>query len=50
MEIQEETITKRYIEFDGIKFYPDKKGYWLGHISGKNSPVRVWKRNWRRPY
>jgi len=43
MEIVEKTVTKvvRYIEFDGIKFYPDKKGYWLGQLKGTKKPIRL---------
>lgn len=43
MEIKEEVITKvvRYIEFDGIRFYPDKRGYWLGQRRGSKKPVRL---------
>ena len=41
MQIVEETIVRRYIEFDGIRFYPDKRGYWLGHIKGRSNPIRL---------
>jgi hypothetical protein len=36
MEIKTETKVVTYIEYDGIKFYRDGKGYWLSsHVSGK---------------
>lgn len=41
VEIQTETKTIRWIEFDGIKFYPDKKGYWLGRRKDTKKPVRL---------
>lgn len=41
MEIKTKTQTVRWIEFDGIKFYPDKKGYWLGNRKGTKKPVRL---------
>lgn len=41
MEIHEETIVRRYIVFDGIRFYPDKKGYWLGQRKDSKKPVRL---------
>jgi len=46
MEIKEETIVRRYIEFDGLKFYPDKRGYWLGHVPGAKSPIRLHRYVW----
>jgi len=41
MEIKSETKVVRWIEFDGIKFYPDKKGYWLGNRKDTKKPVRL---------
>lgn len=41
MEIKTETRVIKWIEFDGIKFYPDKKGYWLGSRKDTNKPVRL---------
>lgn len=41
MEIKEETIIRRYIEFDGIRFYPDQKGYWIGQRKDSKKPVRL---------
>lgn len=46
MEIKEEVIVKKYIEFNGVKFYPDKRGYWLGHIPGAKSPIRLHRYVW----
>jgi len=41
MKIVEEHIVRRYIEFDGIRFYPDRKGYWLGQRKDTKKPVRL---------
>lgn len=43
MEIHEETVisTVRYIEYNGCRFYPDQKGYWLGKPKGRDKPVRL---------
>lgn len=41
MEIVEEHIVRRYIEFDGIRFYPDRNGYWLGARKDTKKPVRL---------
>ena len=41
MKIQEETITRRFIEYNGYRFYPDKRGYWLGHPKENGRPVRL---------
>lgn len=46
MEIKEETITRRYVEFDGTRFYPDKKGYWIGHPKGRSMPIRLHQYVW----
>lgn len=48
MKIQEETITKvvRYIEFDGIRFYPDKRGYWIAKPKGSKRPIRLHQYVW----
>ena len=52
MEIKTETKTVRYIEYDGRRFYEDKKGYWLGQVKdadGKPHRVRlhiyVWEKH-----
>lgn len=41
MQIVEETIVRRYIEFDGIRFHPDRRGYWLGQRKDTKKPVRL---------
>lgn len=42
MEIKTKTKVIRYIEYDDIKFYPDKKGYWLSsRIKGIDRPIRL---------
>lgn len=48
MEIVEKVVTKvvRYIEFDGIRFYPDKRGYWIGQPRGTKKPIRLHKYVW----
>ena len=50
MEIIEKVVTKvvRYIEFDGIRFYPDKKGYWLGTNPITKKPIRLHKYVWEK--
>lgn len=46
MEIKKKIVEVVYIEFDGIKFYPDRKGYWLGNID--NKPVRLHRYVWEK--
>lgn len=50
MEIKE--IVRRYIEYDGHRFYEDKKGYWIGQIlDAEGNPHRkrlhiyVWEKH-----
>lgn len=45
MRIRTELKTFKYIEFDGIRFYQDKRGYWLGHVDNKPKRlhVHVWE-------
>lgn len=49
MQIIEETktITVRYIECDGMRFYCDQRGYWLGQVNGKckRLHVYVWEKH-----
>lgn len=47
MKIQEKQVTVRWIEFDGIKYYPDRRGYWLGHVDGrpKRLHISVWEKH-----
>lgn len=40
MQIHEETRVVRYIEYDGKRFYEDKKGYWLGQEVGPDGRPR----------
>lgn len=57
MEIKEEVRTIRYIDYDGLRFYEDGKGYWIGRYfdeDGKSIRIRlhiyVWeKHNGRVP-
>lgn len=43
MEIKTETKIVTYIEYDGIKFYRDGKGYWLSsHLDGKPKRLHVY--------
>lgn len=49
MEIKTEIKTIEYIEYDGIKFYRDNKGYWLsskchGISKSKRLHVYVWEK------
>ena len=46
MEIKEEIKVVRYIEFDGVKFYPDKRGYWLGSRPDWKRPRRLHQCVW----
>lgn len=51
MEIKEETKIVRYIKYDGIKFYEDGKGYWLGQqigIDGKQHRIRLHTYVWEK--
>lgn len=43
MEIKTETktVTVKWIEFDGMRFYPDKRGYWMGTRKDTKKPVRL---------
>ena len=45
MEIKEEVKIIRWIEYDGIKFYPDQRGYWIGNVkdpaTGRVRPKRL---------
>lgn len=43
-EIQEETKVTRFIEFDGIRFYSDGKGYWQTSRH-KRLHVYVWEKH-----
>ena len=47
MKIQEKQVTVRWIEFDGVKYYPDRRGYWLGHVDGspKRLHISVWEKH-----
>lgn len=50
-EIKEELRTIRYIEYDGIRFYEDKKGYWIGQVwdeAGKPHRVRLHVYVWEK--
>lgn len=40
MEIFTETKTVQYVKYDGIRFYKDGKGYWLGQITCKDGVKR----------
>lgn len=47
LKVSEKTVTIRWIEFDGIKFYPDRKGYWIGSTGPKTLKrlhVYVWEK------
>lgn len=47
MDIQIETKTIEFIEFDGVRFYRDNKGYWLSsQINGK--PIRLHVYVWEK--
>lgn len=47
MEIQTETKVVRFIECDGIRFYEDQRGYWIGHVEGKRKRLHtyVWEKH-----
>lgn len=48
-EIQREVKVIEFIEYDGIRFYRDQKGYWLsGAIAGRKSPVRLHVYVWEK--
>lgn len=50
MVIQTETKIIRFIELDGYRFYPDKKGYWISSHKFNGKPKRlhiyVWEKQW----
>lgn len=46
MEIKTEIKVVTYIEYDGIRFYPDQKGYWLAKINKK--PKRLHTYVWEK--
>ena len=48
MEIITRTVTIRHIEYDGIKFYPDRKGYWMGQRKDEKKLVRLHVYVWER--
>lgn len=55
MEIKRETKVVEYIEFEGVRFYRDKRGYWLSSRMTNGKPKRlhiyVWeKHNGPVPY
>lgn len=53
MEIKTETRVVRFIEYDGKRFYEDKKGYWLGQRideDGKPRRVRLHTYVWEKHY
>lgn len=49
MEIKTETKIVTYIECDGMKFYSDKRGYWISsNNGGKSSPKRLHVYVWEK--
>lgn len=50
MEIKTEVKTKvvRFIEYDGLRFYPDKRGYWLSQRKRTRKPVRLHVYVWEK--
>ena len=51
MEIKRETKVVEYIEYDGIRFYRDGRGYWLSkHMlyNGRTRPVRLHVYVWEK--
>lgn len=53
MEIKTEVKTVRYIEYDGMRFYEDGKGYWLGQQfdnDGKPHRIRLHIYVWEKHY
>lgn len=49
MQIKTETIKEKYIMYDNLKFYSDKKGYWITSGTSKTPPKRlhiyVWEKH-----
>lgn len=51
MKIEEEVKVTKYIEYDGIRFYQDKKGYWMSKrmmYDGKARTVRLHVYVWEK--
>lgn len=46
MEIKRKTVEVIWTEYDGIKFYPDRRGYWFGRYNGK--PIRLHRYVWEK--
>lgn len=42
MEVQTEIRVTRFIEYDGIRFYSDQRGYWLGTINNKPKRLHIY--------
>lgn len=47
MEIKRKTIDVVWIDYDGIKWYPDRRGYWIGHTPD-NRIVRLHIYMWEK--
>lgn len=49
MEVKREVKVVEYIEYDGIRFYRDKRGYWLSsRIKGIDRPKRLHHYVWEK--
>lgn len=47
MEIHKKTVEIVWIEYDGIKWYPDRRGYWIGSVGKKKLKrlhIYVWEK------
>lgn len=46
MEIKKKTVEVVWTEYDGIKWYPDRRGYWIGSVEGaiKRLHIYVWEK------
>lgn len=49
MVIQEEVRVVRFIEYDGIRFYPDQRGYWMAKKGPRTErPIRLHVYVWEK--
>lgn len=47
MEIKRKTVEVVWIDYDGIKWYPDRRGYWIGSV-GKKKLTRLHLYVWEK--
>lgn len=48
MKIEIEATVSKYVMYDGLKFYKDKKGYWISESNRKTPPKRLHVYVWEK--